>query len=90
MVVWLGPVSYTHLDVYKRQHVLSEGVGLLVPLFADAGSTLHVVVFLQLLLGLKGSGGVEGTVSLNGNLVLGNIQLAADDLAVLANQNRCV
>ena len=68
-------------------HVLSEGIGLLVPLFADGGSALHVVVFLQLLLGLEGSGGVEGTVSINGNLVLGNIQLAADDLAVLANQN---
>ena len=24
---WFGPVSYTHLDVYKRQHSLCAGSG---------------------------------------------------------------
>ena len=30
MVLWARPVSYTHLDVYKRQHLLTAGTILCV------------------------------------------------------------
>ena len=38
------PVSYTHLDVYKRQMLLYAGVQILMPLFYSHACVLYLCV----------------------------------------------
>ena len=40
LVSGIHPVSYTHLDVYKRQHLMVKPVDRIVPDFAAAGASI--------------------------------------------------
>ena len=89
-VATFGSVNGNSLNIGSghTNNVLSKSVSLLIPLFADSRSALHVISFLQLLLGLEGyTLGFKGAVSLNSNLVLSNVDFAVNDFTLAVNQN---